>query len=670
MKHIRTKIVVVVLGLTLLASISMGAIGVAVTRNVTEVTVSEVMNETAVTVAHNAQNTFLTYTLIVTEIATNEIFTDTDATDIEKKYMIDKKVEQYYMRSGSLLTLAGEDVFSGESYAGEIFFEKSMAGETYMSTPYISQDASDKYVVVSAPIMRNGVVTGVLYFECDTYVLQRVIDDGTIGETGDCYILDKNGTTIAYGDENLVLSQSNAITESANAPQDAELAQLAEVERKMIAGETGFAKYPYEGTTSWQSYLPIEGTDGWSLAVIVDESEVMADANEAALIIIGISTTIFLVGLTVAIKMGNSMSTPIMACVERLTLMGQGDLTSPMPVVKSSDEIGTFARVLGDMLDNQRQMVSDVSRRLSKIAAGNLATEQNVVTYGGDFIPVEQALDEIQKRLRGVITDITATADQVAIGAQQVAVGANALAHTTNQQVDAVENILGSMKGIQEVATRISGDADHAIQLSGDTAEKLTESRVHMSKLLGAVEDIRQQSGEISKIIKTIDDIAFQTNILALNAAVEAARAGNAGKGFAVVADEVRNLASKSAMAARETSELIAGSVTSAENVAEVAAMTSRALEEVTQHSENTAEHMAMITNDILGQNVSIDSVNDGVQNISDTIHADSATSQQSAATSKILADNAEFLKKMVSAFVVDDADPGPMPDQDDTQQL
>ncbi len=653
MKHIRTKIVVMVLAIALLSSVSLGVAAISITRSVTKATVTDVMNETAETVSHNAQNAIATYTTAVSEIATHETFTDPQATQTEKELMVQKKVEQYYMQSGGILNANGVDIFTGEDYSAEPFFQKAMQGETYMSTPYISQEG-DVSIVMASPISVRGAIQNVLYFSCDNTILQETVADGCIGITGDCYILDKNGVTIAYGDLSYVTEQSNAIAMAEQNPEDAQLAQLAEVERKMVAGETGFAIYPYNGSVSWQSYLPIESTDGWSLAIVVDEGDVMAQADEAVLIIIGISAAVFFISAIAAFKLGSSISRPIMSCINRLTAMKEGDLSSPMPVVNSSDEIGTFASALEDIIKTQNIMIVNLTDRLGRIAAGNLAFTDEESYYHGDFRPLEISLNEIQERLKGVISDIAQTAEQVSIGASHVEVGAVSLSQTTDQQVDSVEDILSSMKGIQEVSSRISDDADRAMQLTDETESKLNESREYMSRLLMAVNDIQKQSDEISHIIKTIDDIAFQTNILALNAAVEAARAGASGKGFAVVADEVRNLANRSALAAKDTALLIEGSAISTQNVADVAGKTSVALEAVAQHARATAEHMVMINSELTGQNVSIERIHQGVQSISEAIHADSDTSKQSATTSKVLTENAEFLKGMVSTFVVE----------------
>ena len=263
--------------LVILAALGVSAVNVvlstAISRNSTLTALEKTLTETTDLAALAAQNMISTYTLTIAEIAASPILTSAELSDEEKQAFLQTKVDAYYMRFGGMADAQGKDAFHGTDISGEPFFQAALRGESYMSSPYV--EGNDRYMVVSAPVTADGTVQGVVYFQCDTYLLQSIISEIQIGEEGDAYILDREGTTIAALDEEEALSQENLGRELASNPNDKYIQELGAIEQKMIAGERGVGTYiyPEDNSEYIQGYAPIPGTDGWSVGVTISEDE-------------------------------------------------------------------------------------------------------------------------------------------------------------------------------------------------------------------------------------------------------------------------------------------------------------------------------------------------------------------------------------------------------------
>lgn len=340
---------------------------------------------------------------------------------------------------------------------------------------------------------------------------------------------------------------------------------------------------------------------------------------------------------------------PIKEAAAVLTEISEGNLD----VKVEGDYKGHHAlikNVLNSTVDALSGYVDEITRVLTEMSEGNfdVFTTDN---YKGEFIKIKDSLNNILNTFNGVLGEINVAARQVANGAKQISDSAQMLAQGATEQASTVEELTASMEQIADQTRDNAESAEQASAVAVAVKEGAVRGNAQMAEMLKSMTDINSASGSISKIIKVIDDIAFQTNILALNAAVEAARAGQHGKGFAVVADEVRNLAARSAGAAKETTTLIESSIMKTEDGLKIAKDTANALNNIVAgiaEASDLVNKIASATND---QASSIVQINTAVTQVSQVVQNNSATAEESAAASEEMSGQAEVLKDLVDKF-------------------
>ncbi len=341
---------------------------------------------------------------------------------------------------------------------------------------------------------------------------------------------------------------------------------------------------------------------------------------------------------------------PILTIEQEMNRISQGNLSSNFTLEPDSSEIGILVASIHTTKEELKRYIDDISAQLSEMAKGNMNVEQTI-RYIGDFAPIQKSLEVILTSLNETLAQIDDAATQVDSHAEQVSSGAQALAQGATEQASTVQELSSNINLLTEQMRDIAKNAELAKGSTEQAAESLNVSSSKMLEMQNAMNAISDASTEISKIIKTIEDIAFQTNILALNAAVEAARAGTAGKGFAVVADEVRNLANKSQEASRHTAELIENSTRAVAQGVELTEDTVQALKMVIEKAQESNNYVETIAVESEEQAESLNQVNVGVGQISDVVQTNAATAEQSAAASEELSAQSNQLKQLAGAF-------------------
>ena len=654
MKSIRTKITLCLVLTVLIGLVASGVSSIIPNYNSTMSTVEQMMSETAVLAAGRVEQELMAYKNVVMDAGHIAQLSDPDVSLEEKQSLINERAAMHDFQRGNIIGMDGISIFDGKDYSDREYVQQAMQGNIYVSEPLISKITGELSIMVAAPLYAEetygSTIVGVVYFVPKETFLNDIVSAIQIGENSRAYMINKSGDTIA----DITLETITVQNIETEAQSDPALQELAAIHANMREGKNGFGSYTSGEEKMFAAYAPVKDTDGWSIAVTAPQLNYLAATRDAMVINIAVIIIFILISIVVALVVASNISSPMKACVNRMKLLVEGDLETPMPEIASKDETGVLARSTTSLVEGLRIVISDIDYLLNEMANQNLNvhTEHEEV-YVGSFQNILLSMRHMKEELGHAMRQVNHSAQEVALASDHLSASAQSLSQGTTQQASSVQELAARVSEISDQARSTASGALDVRSKTHQAGEEVSMCNQKMQNLVEAMDKIQTSSDEIEKILKTIDDIAFQTNILALNAAVEAARAGSAGKGFAVVAEEVRNLAGKSAEAAQNTSVLIANSTEAVHTGTEVAQSTADILFGVVnsiQSVVDSIDNIAAVSNE---QSDAVGQVSEGINQIAVVVQSNSATAQQSAAASEELSAEAASLKQLVDQFTL-----------------
>lgn len=524
------------------------------------------------------------------------------------------------------------------------WYQDGIASEDFILGDVYFDEDSQSYVVGASGMLRDksGAVRGVAAADVYLDSISDIVSGIRIEDTGGIFLVDtRTDTIIGHQNASMVGNQLSA---------SGGLYTYADGQIK--SGNTGLSLYE-------DNYIQIADIEGsnWVAVAYVSKAEVLSELYGLTRTMAKVSAAAVLVMmLLVIIQTRRIIGRPVKELSQAATRIAEGELDQTIRY-KSRDELGILAYNFNRVTERLREYIKyidEISDTLKEIAQGNLAFELKN-EYTGEFTKIKSSLDEIAVELNAAMGHLKASSRDVAAGAAQVSESAVNLSQGSTEQSAEVETLAGDISIVSNNVQKLAQDAQQTSSLSKEVREGLLASNTKMQNMAAVIQKISDKSNEIHKIVKNIDDIAFQTNILALNAAVEAARAGDAGKGFAVVAEEVRTLAGRSADAAKETTELLGETISSMDEGVRAADDTVQSMMAAVKMSEEMGALIDDIADNTTQQVSMASEISRGIDQIAIVVQSNVDTAESSAAASEELSSQAAMLRELVSRFRLKD---------------
>ncbi|SFJ55070.1 methyl-accepting chemotaxis protein [Terrisporobacter glycolicus] len=670
MKSIKTKILAMIGGIAILAMIISGVFTMKNTVKTVSKNQESISTLTTKNIVSNINEYFTRYKTIAIQMAGNTAIRNVLTNATREDYKNHSSYKDAYKSLGyvkekdtqilnAYIASANEDLaFDSGTYLSDkgfdlksrnYWFSKSEDIEKgfIISQPYEDSVTGNMVVTFSAPVydLNNKEIIGVAAVDVSIEDISKQVAtmDTDFKDGGYTMLISNIGQVLASKDTERVLKNVSEI-----GFDDKILSEIDKTTNKIIKyTENGKIRYGIVSDTR---------DAGWKVLLSISKDSYMALVKTSISTTLVIYLIAFLILIIAIIAVTKSLVAPIQNLMNVTEELAAGNLDADINI-ESKDETGRLAESMKKLvlrLNEYIIYIDEISESLDRFSMGdlNIDLKQN---YEGDFAKIKNSLLQLSSIFKETIGKIVETSENVAVGSKEIANAAQVLAEGSLYQASTTEELTAT---VNDLSDRVSTNADNALNASKQvkTAGDLAiESNDQMKKMILAIEEINSKSTQISKIIKVIEDISFQTNILALNAAVEASRAGAAGKGFAVVADEVRNLATRSSDASKETTHLIEESVKAVQNGNLIAVKTGKMLENVLEEVSQSVKLIDEISLASVEQASALKQTLEGIEQISTVVQTNAATAQESSAASNELSNQAQILKNVASGFKIQD---------------
>ena len=537
--------------------------------------------------------------------------------------------------------------FSYDHYkVKEYYTEAQESKKTVITEVYEDLLSGAKVFSISQPLFADDRFIGIVLLDIDVNIFSSIQQEDSRFPSLYSDILDAHGNVMYSKNPELIgksVSESKSETEYRKMQEEMEKGKIFHLAEKDQGGEE---KRVY--------YIPTDVMGStWWIMLSVKQAELMAPVIRLIFVCTAFAFfAVMVLASTLYFLIKKSLK-PLEGMARVGKKVSKGDFSESISYLKD-DEIGHIGQGFKQVTENIREITSDLEEKLEELSKGNFRVDlEDEEKYQGEYRPLIDSLRNIRSQLNGTILEIQKSASEVSSTSEQVSNGAQSLSQGATEQASSVEELSASMSEIADSIKVTTKKAEDAKGLSERVGEAVTVSTQKMEEMTRAMAEITEKSTEIEKIIKTIDDIAFQTNILSLNAAIEAARAGEAGKGFAVVADEVGNLAQKSAKAAQNTGLLIEETKDAVERGAKISRETGESLSTVVERAGKINTMIFEITKETERESEGMSQLTVGMEQISAVVQTNSATAEESAAASEELSGQAAILDDLVSKFLL-----------------
>ena len=630
--------------LAILGVVSLVCISLA-TRSMIVTDMTEMAKISATLISAEIQNMKdITY-----EMGCNPILAS-DASNEEKIEILQSKVTQYEYTGCGLTMQDNIDIVSGWDCTQQDTVVQALAGNVYFSEPKI-REGVPLTSYFSAPLWKDGIanteIIGSVIFMSNDYFLQEMVKAINLSNTCQVLLFDQHGNIIADSTQETLSVLVNPLELVA---EDNSYAGLAKIASEMVAGQTGFKNY--DGR--YAAYAPVAGTDGWSVAVTVSQTDYVASFLLSIVGIIVVMVVAGFMSIKIASNLGASIAAPIDACTRRIKRLTAGDLHTDVAIETSLKEAEVLTTAARDFAESLNALIQDMDYILSGFAKGVFTTKsQSEENYIGDFANLLTSVRELRVKLSETLSNIQETATQVMHGSNQMATSSQNLADGAADQTSAVHTLTQTIMNIADGVSQNANQSRMALAKMDEVENATITSNQEMASMTAAMERISATSMEIANIVTEIENIASQTNLLSLNASIEAARAGEAGRGFAVVAEEIRKLAESSSQSAVNTKVLIETSMKEVEVGNQITERTAEALAKVVEILAEVREDTELTAKLSEEQAEAMRAIEVEIEQISDVVQSNSATAQESSAVCEELTAQAINLNDLVDEFSI-----------------